>query len=1010
MLRTLSFLQKQGLLAVVFVFSSLLVVAQNFPVKWQTSLGHVDSILCAFATGSDGRIYAAGGTGYRESNPSYNNSAKVSSLNGKGEILWEKSFEELKSKRVKAIIPAESSVFTLGMSGSTTGYFSENLGGYDAWVTKFDHNGNISNLKLYGTNTTQDYFNGGMISASGSLIAAGERRVSSKYSYLPVLAKIDTANLSAEWYQEYELFGAGAKTIFWVSSGDTVSRSESNLSAAFDCVVELPSGDFLAGGKAYALDTLVGQGLVTLLSPEGVVKWIRLIKEDGVVNPAEDEWFHDFNTIIGMHDVGDGVIIVGNCLREVSQNDPWISLVAPTDILITKISYNGGYIWQKKIGGSVRDYAHQSFKKSANSILIASVTESRNGDINYRIQNPSAQSSDSGDMWFLELDKSGNIVSRLCFGGNSVDLGLGISSLPSGDLIIQGVTASQDGTFSGLQPDWFQHIIARVVPAAGEVSGVGFVDTNEDGVYQPGERRISYFKSHIVLNGDTLMTTSPNANGIFSVELAAGNYQCVIQKVSDYFLPQVSEVSVAVNGLVAPDTIFIPFRETPQISDLLVYFVTSPFARPGFGYGFSASVKNRGTVAAGDSLRIVLDHRRTDVPTKPIGSFLRGDTLIVPISPLQPGEDRMYDFGVSLAPPPQLSIGDTLQFKAEVFPITNDVTPSNNQFTLKQLVTGSYDPNDKTESHAGVLTQEEIDRGEYLNYLIRFQNTGTDTAFTVVIRDTLEARLDVSSFEMIAASHDYNLSILNGNQLAWTFNNINLADSNVNEPASHGYVQFRIRPFPTLAPGDTIKNSASIYFDYNLPVLTNTEKTTLVIPGALPVKLLNFSAVRKGSLNEIVWQTAEEQQVERFTIERSLNRLDYVAIGSVKAKGIPASYTFSETAPVVPIVYYRLKVVDTDGSIQYSPVVALRGNSAFSATIFPNPITGDASIEINTASAHALQWSIRDMEGRLRKTGALQLNTGTSIRSLPTAALEPGMFIISLKGKDAEQNIMIIKK
>ena len=146
---------------------------------------------------------------------------------------------------------------------------------------------------------------------------------------------------------------------------------------------------------------------------------------------------------------------------------------------------------------------------------------------------------------------------------------------------------------------------------------------------------------------------------------------------------------------------------------------------------------------------------------------------------------------------------------------------------MVQQVQGSYDPNDKTETHGGIITPEQLAGDEFLTYLIRFQNTGTDTAFTVMIRDTLTNKLDWSSFEMLSSSHPYQLYMIKPHILEFSFPNILLVDSNKNEPASHGFVAYRIKPKSNLVVGDTVLNRAHIYFDYNLPVITNDELTVL---------------------------------------------------------------------------------------------------------------------------------------------------------------------------------------
>lgn len=137
-------------------------------------------------------------------------------------------------------------------------------------------------------------------------------------------------------------------------------------------------------------------------------------------------------------------------------------------------------------------------------------------------------------------------------------------------------------------------------------------------------------------------------------------------------------------------------------------------------------------------------------------------------------------------------------------------------------IVGSYDPNDKQAFPIGAEAQHFIDPNQPLEYLIRFQNTGTDTAFTVVIRDTLSSLLDPASVRPGAASHDYEWSLSGQGILTFVFDNILLPDSNVNEPGSHGFVQFKIDQQKDVPPGTLLENSAGIFFDFNAPIITNT--------------------------------------------------------------------------------------------------------------------------------------------------------------------------------------------
>ena len=141
----------------------------------------------------------------------------------------------------------------------------------------------------------------------------------------------------------------------------------------------------------------------------------------------------------------------------------------------------------------------------------------------------------------------------------------------------------------------------------------------------------------------------------------------------------------------------------------------------------------------------------------------------------------------------------------------------------------SFDPNDKAVSPTGVTERHYTPTASRLDYRVRFQNTGTDVAYKVVVVDTLSADLDVSTLQVGAVSHPYKMTVSGKGRpvLTFTFNNIMLPDSNANEPKSHGYIQFSIRPKAGLPPKTRIENLADIFFDYNEPVRTNATFNTL---------------------------------------------------------------------------------------------------------------------------------------------------------------------------------------
>lgn len=136
-------------------------------------------------------------------------------------------------------------------------------------------------------------------------------------------------------------------------------------------------------------------------------------------------------------------------------------------------------------------------------------------------------------------------------------------------------------------------------------------------------------------------------------------------------------------------------------------------------------------------------------------------------------------------------------------------------------VIGAYDPNDKKGTPVGYGSEHYIEPNTDIKYLIRFQNTGTDTAFNIKIRDTISTYFDPLSLRPGSSSHHFDFELLDENIAVFSFPNIMLPDSNVNEPASNGFVSFTISQRNDVPLESVIYNSAAIYFDFNEPVITN---------------------------------------------------------------------------------------------------------------------------------------------------------------------------------------------
>lgn len=334
-----------------------------------------------------------------------------------------------------------------------------------------------------------------------------------------------------------------------------------------------------------------------------------------------------------------------------------------------------------------------------------------------------------------------------------------------------------------------------------------------------------------VILSDGPSWTMTNSAGQYSFSELPGTYT-VSQTVPLYHnqlcpsAPATITATVASAGSVSSGNDFYNAPIVP-VQDLRVSMMCN-VARPGFQQHVTLKIFNDGTTPAIPTLTFVHDAQVTLNNAVPAANNYISTTQTATWNFNSIPAHGSATVHVYLSVPTTATLGNTLMHTANVDPVAGDSTPLNNVESCSRIITGSYDPNDKAVLPEGLITTDQL-----LKYTIRFQNTGTDTAFTVMISDTLSNNLDISTFREGVASHDYDLTLHGNGIMQWTFNNILLPDSNINEPASHGFVTFYIKPKSTLFGGDKILNDASIYFDFNAPIITNTVESEIDGPVAI---------------------------------------------------------------------------------------------------------------------------------------------------------------------------------
>ncbi|MEM6264347.1 MAG: T9SS type A sorting domain-containing protein [Bacteroidota bacterium] len=359
----------------------------------------------------------------------------------------------------------------------------------------------------------------------------------------------------------------------------------------------------------------------------------------------------------------------------------------------------------------------------------------------------------------------------------------------------------------------------------GEITGNVYQDVDNDCMLDTTDYPLRE-KWVQVSPGPVNITT--DENGYYAVQLPEGNYTVDIPQTPMYYQRtcQPGPISVRVDSGLVTAGVDFPLDPITKTNDLRINVHTA-FLRPGFPSRIHINYENVGTEPLSPTIEYVLDSLLTydSLTTIPLDT-VKGDTLIWQVATLLPTEKARLSFNVKVSLNAQ--INDTVWLAGTIFPVQGDTTPQNNFDLTQEFVTGSFDPNDKQVFPTGNGPEGNIPpETETLTYKIRFQNTGNDTAFFVIIRDELDDDLDLTTLHTIASSHPYTFHIEEGQKVNWRFDNILLPDSNTNEPESHGFVTFTIDLVDNLPLGTEINNTAAIYFDYNLPIITNTTRSTL---------------------------------------------------------------------------------------------------------------------------------------------------------------------------------------
>lgn len=445
---------------------------------------------------------------------------------------------------------------------------------------------------------------------------------------------------------------------------------------------------------------------------------------------------------------------------------------------------------------------------------------------------------------FTSISDAGNVYfyyNNSYFFANSMD----VVSDTVVNFMVSVPSSAQTGSYTMSLADWagIYHVpnALAITNNNNTITGTITVDTNGNGC-DGTDPHMSGIKVNLSGGSGPDSYTFTNSSGNYTFYVGAGTFVVTPEPEFGYFsssppsstvnFATVNNLNQAANFCIAPNGVH---------NDLEVMLLPVGPARPGFDAQYMLVYKNNGNQTLSGTLNVIFDDSRLDFVSATVAPTSQpANNLNWSYANLMPFETRSISFTLNVNSPmetPAVNINDILPFTATGNPISGDETPDNNTMIFNQTVVGSYDPNDKAVAEGSQIAVDDVD--EYLHYLIRFQNSGNFLAENVRVEDMLSPNLDASTLQVTSASHPYRSTLTSGNRLQFFFDNINLPPEEENEPGSHGFVAFKIKPVSTLGVGATIENTADIYFDFNFPIVTNTVSTTVTLLGVSGVDFDN---------------------------------------------------------------------------------------------------------------------------------------------------------------------------
>ena len=539
---------------------------------------------------------------------------------------------------------------------------------------------------------------------------------------------------------------------------------------------------------------------------------------DVLASFSSDQLINWYENLDGQGNFGSAQLVASNVgsVSDLQASD--IDLDGDMDIVAVSASFSNNVYWIENLNG-LGAFGQVNVVSSNSNVARGVYSSDLDGDGDKDIVV--ASSFDDEIEWYENIDGLGTFGTEQLLSINSDNAYSVYASDINGDGRMDVISAAR----SGGELAWYKNTDL----VSNEIYGTVSLDVYSDGC----DTQDTLIENILVstTDGVEVFSVFTNTNGIYQLFPGQGEFAtAVVSGFSEYHnvLPETALSNFSGTGNTdVVDFCFTPIGEIDDLNITIYPSINEP--RPGFDTIYLLVYNNIGTTQLSGSVSFEFDDSKLQLLTasETVASET-ANTLNFDFTDLNPFERRTIDLEFNVFAPPTTNIDDELVATASVNPVSGDETEDNNVFTLEQIVIGSYDPNDIAVLEGEEIFIEEADK--YLHYLIRFQNTGTASAINVRVETQLDAELDWTTMQLESLSHTGRVEITNETDVSFIFNNINLPDSTNDEPNSHGYIAFKIKPKADVEVGDVFSGVAAIYFDFNPPIITNTVTTTIVEP------------------------------------------------------------------------------------------------------------------------------------------------------------------------------------